>query len=109
MDASDASTIQEVTARLEADGYTGQFATRADASVVCFTCRDEAPAAGLDVATICRLEGASDPADMLAVAAVTCPGCGAKGTLVLNYGADATPEDDDVLAALKGRGGEPTS
>jgi len=62
-----------------------------------------------------RLEGASDPDDMIVVAAVSCPKCGAKGTLVLKYGPEATPEESEVLRSLEdGRsantgGTEPTT
>jgi hypothetical protein len=37
---------------------------------------------------------------MLAVCAVACPSCATRGTLVLTYGPEATPEDDDVLEQL---------
>ena len=46
------------------------------------------------------MEGASDPADMLAVAAVICPVCNTSGTLVLGYGPEADADDADVLASL---------
>jgi hypothetical protein len=48
-----------------------------------------------------RLEGASDPADMLAAVAATCPTCGTRGVLVANYGPEAMIEDADVLRALE--------
>jgi hypothetical protein len=48
-----------------------------------------------------RLEGASDPADMLAVFALTCPRCGTAGTLTLNYGPETTPGEVTVLQALE--------
>jgi hypothetical protein len=47
-----------------------------------------------------RLEGASDPDDMLAVVAVECRNCGLRGSLVLNYGPTATEEDEAVLLGL---------
>jgi hypothetical protein len=48
-----------------------------------------------------RLEGASDPADMVAIVAVTCPRCGNQGTAVLAFGPAASAEDSDVLAVLR--------
>ena len=48
-----------------------------------------------------RLEGASDPDDMLAVVALACPACGTQGTVVLGFGPNATAEDSDVLKALR--------
>jgi hypothetical protein len=47
-----------------------------------------------------RTEGASDPADMVAVAALVCPRCGARGTVALKYGPEASPEEDEVLRLL---------
>ena len=43
-----------------------------------------------------RLEGASDPDDMISVVAVTCPRCGTGGTLVLKYGPTA-PENEAAV------------
>ena len=37
---------------------------------------------------------------MVAVAALRCPRCGAKGTAALKYGAEATPEEAEVLRLL---------
>jgi hypothetical protein len=50
-----------------------------------------------------RLEGASDPADMLAVVALECGVCNASGTMVLGYGPAAADADSDVLRALQDR------
>ena len=47
-----------------------------------------------------RLEGASDPADMMMVVPTTCPECGARGSLILHYGPAASAEEADVMAAL---------
>ncbi len=99
--ASDATSLGESNARLEADGFTGQFAAREAGQVICFTCRAESPAETTTVEALRRTEGASDPDDMTAVAAIVCPSCSAKGTLVLKYGAVGTPEDADVLRLLE--------
>jgi hypothetical protein len=48
-----------------------------------------------------RMEGASDPADMMAVVALECGVCGASGTMVLGYGPTASDVDSDVLRALQ--------
>jgi hypothetical protein len=50
-----------------------------------------------------RLEGASDPDDMLAVVALECGVCGVSGTMVLGYGPAASDIDGDVLRALQDR------
>jgi hypothetical protein len=48
-----------------------------------------------------RLEGASDPDDMVAIVAITCPNCAAQGTVVLGYGPMATLQDAEVLKELQ--------
>ena len=97
---SESVTVRDVIAKFEVDGHHGQFGAREGGMVMCFSCRQESDACDTPVTAIHRLEGASDPADMLAVAALTCPRCGARGTVVLNFGPEATPEDHDVLRHL---------
>lgn len=99
--ATDATSMSEVLAQYEAEGWTGQFAAAEDAQVVCFTCHQRSPANEVPLRALFRTEGASDPDDMTAVAAVTCPKCHTKGTLVLHFGATAPVEHDDVLRALE--------
>jgi hypothetical protein len=98
---TDGCTIAEAMQRLEADGYAGQFAARAGGMVLCFTCRRESRAADVQLHRLLRTEGASDAADETAVAALTCPQCGARGTTVLSYGPDAPPDDAEVLRLLE--------
>jgi hypothetical protein len=87
--ATEATTLTEVLDGYSAAGYDGSFTVVAVAA-------GEAPMASLR-----RLEGASDPDDMLAVVALTCPRCGNQGTVVLGFGPSATSEDGDVLAAFR--------
>ena len=101
--ASDGTTTTEVLKDFEADGYTGNFGAREDAMVMCFACHTEAPARDVQLEKLCRVEGASDPDDMVAIAAVVCGHCGQKGTLVLHFGAEATPEENEVLRDLEDR------
>jgi hypothetical protein len=77
-----------------------QLYARPEGSVRCGECRTDSPAADVHVDGVERLEGASDPGDMVAVIAGTCPACGARGTLTLSYGPGASADDADVLAAL---------
>ncbi len=90
----------EVEARLAKDGYDAQFGAREGAAVLCFTCHQEFPAARLDADGARRVEGESDPSDMAVVVPVTCPHCGAAGTLSLQYGPMAGVEEAEVLAAM---------
>ena len=99
--ASDARSLSEILAMYEADGFTDQLGVRPGGRIICFSCRHEAAAEDFELVSLSRLEGASDPDDMLAVVALRCPSCGAKGTLVLNYGPEATEDDVDVLRRLE--------
>jgi len=98
--AQDAQTIAEAIRALEADVYTAQFRAVEGGKVECFTCHETSPASALAVEKLARLEGPTDPSDMVALAAVTCPRCEARGTLLLGYGPDSTLEDAEALQAL---------
>lgn len=98
--ASDGTTLVEVIGQLEADGYTGQFAAVEGGRVRCFTCHQDSDAEEVPLDFLRRTEGASDPDDMVAVVALTCPRCDAKGTVALKYGPEATIEEDEVLDRL---------
>jgi hypothetical protein len=89
-----------VTNALAEQGWSEQ-ATPLDEGVVrCEVCGQATPADELAVDSFARIEGASDPADMAAVVAITCPHCDAKDVLVLRYGPEASAADADVLLAL---------
>jgi hypothetical protein len=95
-----AQTITEVIDRYERDGYRGQFRVLERGRLQCLTCRQEFPASEPAVGRLQRLEGPTDPADMVAVVGLTCPRCNTRGTVVLSYGPEASLEDSDVLVAL---------
>ena len=99
---ADARSLSEILALFEAEGFTAQLGARPGGMIVCFDCHTEAPAKDFELSALARTEGASDPDDMLAVAALTCRSCDAKGVLVLNYGPEATEEEAQVLLALEG-------
>jgi len=95
----DAVGLVEILAGLADLGFRGQFAER-DGAVACLTCRQATAPESSEVRRLVRLEGASDPADMLMVVALRCPSCGTQGTLVLNYGPESTLGESDVLDRL---------
>jgi hypothetical protein len=99
--SSDFTTLVALVDAFVADGYAGNFGAREEAMVMCFACHTLTPAREVRLEALRRTEGASDPADMAVVAAVVCPHCGQKGTLVLHFGAEATPEEDEVLHDLE--------
>jgi hypothetical protein len=98
--ARGAETLLDVLARYTRNGWSSQFAPRAGGTVECESCHHVMAAAEIPVLDLRRLEGASDPDDMLAVLALECPNCGLRGSLVLNYGPTATEEDAAVLLGL---------
>jgi hypothetical protein len=101
--ASDGTTLVEVIRNLETDGYTGQFAAAENRQVLCFGCNMRHDADQMELDVLRRTEGASDPDDMVAVAALTCGHCGNKGTVALKYGPDAGIEEQEVLMAFDDR------
>jgi hypothetical protein len=98
--ARDPRGLDEILAALGQDGFTCSMTPLAGGTVRCGECGRESPAGDFAVAAVRRTEGASDPGDMSAIAALTCPSCGAKGAVVLRFGPEAGEADDDVLAAL---------
>ncbi len=93
-------TLLEMVSELERSGYEGQFAVSQGEKLRCLSCNTEVDPETIEPESILRVEGASDPDDMAAVAAITCPNCSTKGTVVLKYGPEASPEDAHVLSAL---------
>src|ERR1700712_1735664 len=93
-------TLTDVSRQLDDQGFDGQFRAQPDAQIECLTCHRATSATDLDANDMRRLEGESDPADMAMVIALRCPACGTGGTLIVNYGPDASAEEADVLAAL---------
>lgn len=84
----------------EREGFTAQFDSRDGGIVHCFACGADHRAAACHHGDIVRLEGASDPADMLAVIPARCPNCGSLGVLVATYGPDSSAADAEVLREL---------
>lgn len=95
----EARTLRGVLGEFERLGYRGQFTER-DGAVRCLACDVRTDPAACPVDRTERLEGASDPADMLLVAGARCPACGTLGTLTLNFGPTATAGEDWQLERL---------
>jgi hypothetical protein len=98
--AQDAQTIAEVLRAYEREGYHGQFRAIDGARIECFTCHESSAASTVAVEQMARLEGPTDPADMVAVMGITCPRCSTRGTLLLGFGPEATLEDAEAFSAL---------
>ncbi|MCU1354578.1 MAG: hypothetical protein JWM05_3787 [Acidimicrobiales bacterium] len=99
---SDNTTLMEVLQEMAAQGYTEDFHSTESGDLRCPRCGTSIPASETTIDAQRRLEGASDPADEQLVLAVRCAICGAKGTVVLGYGPNASDADIAVMAALGG-------
>lgn len=100
------ATITEVLAGYAAGGYTGSFTAIEGGSVQCHQCDTTTSGNDVIMSSLRRMEGASDPGDMVAIVAIACPACSAKGTLVLGFGPAASAEDSDLLLCLRDRRGD---
>jgi hypothetical protein len=100
---SDNTTLLEVLRGYEADGYTKSLWAAADGKLRCEGCREEIDPSELEVDEIRRLEGASDPDDMMIVVVGRCGRCGSKVQMVLHYGPEASQEEAEALSHLEDR------
>ena len=103
-------SLLSVLAALEDEGFVSQFVPRPRGVIRCAEGDHEFSASSAHVDQNRRLEGASDPADMVIVLSFHCPICDRAGTLVLHYGPDASEEEVDALEAFTPRsssGAEP--
>ena len=96
-------SLSEVVHRYERHGFPSQFAVRPGGNVRCLAGHRDPPARGVPRRAWHRLEGASEPGDEVAVAAVECPACEERGTLARSFGSVAPIEDKLVLELLDDR------
>ena len=98
---SDNDSLTGVLARFAERGFASDVRSVPGGRLMCSECGHDADPSEPEVVAVRRLEGASDPSDMLAVVALRCPTCSAAGVAVLGFGPDASPDDADVLARLR--------
>ena len=98
---SDSTTMTQVVEDSGEAGYESQFVLLPDAEIRCCTCSVVRHASAYGMDALRRMEGASDPDDAVAVVALRCPACDAHGTMVLNYGPSGSPEEGDILLAMR--------
>jgi hypothetical protein len=94
-------TMWEAVRRYENAGFSAGFSVHPAGRLLCQACRKESDAKDVAMLALHRFEGESDPGDEAAVAALECPACRSRGTLVLTYGPTAPVEDRLVLNRLK--------
>ena len=85
-----------------AEGGFGADAHATDGGrILCGSCQSLITPERLDVHSIRRLEGASDPSDMVGVIAIICPVCNAHATAVLKFGPEASPDEIEIWQRTK--------
>ena len=98
---SDNTTLVVVLADARAAGFVADFRPVGESGAVrCSSCRSESAAGAFHDLAERRLEGASDPDDMLLLVTGRCPACDAAGVMTLSYGPAAGESDAAVVAAL---------
>jgi hypothetical protein len=97
---SDNTTLTAVLAEYAAAGYAGEFSVD-DEHVRCGSCGSASDPDSVELHSLRRLEGASDPADMSAVLALTCPVCHSNGTVVVMFGPQAQAAEAELLSRMQ--------
>jgi hypothetical protein len=109
--AQGASTLLAVLEVAAQEGFDGDMLVepdpRGDPAIRCGACDTVSPAADFERAWRWRLEGASDPDDMLDVSALRCPSCGHGGTLVTAFGQQSGAPEAAATRDLPAPSGEP--
>lgn len=93
-------TITDALAEFEMRGYVGQFSVAKDGHLECTGCGGHCAPKDVALEAMRRVEGASDPADMVFIGALRCESCGHAGTTVLTYGTNAPPAEAEILRFL---------
>lgn len=99
MTAADVSLIEALD-RFGQAGWTANHLAAPDGHVRCGDCNVESAAASITIDARHRLEGASDPQDMIYVFGFSCPACGTPGVIAAGYGPAASEQDQRLIAAL---------
>lgn len=98
---SDNTTLTAVLDALRVEGYTADLrAIGSVGEVRCDACGSASVATDLTDVVERRLEGASDPDDMVLAIGARCPACNERGALTLGYGPAASEADSAVVALL---------
>jgi len=99
-------TIRDALVSAASKGYDLQFVAEDGGVIETSDASVSVAAREVAVDVIWRIEGASDAADQLLVAAVVAPS-GERGSLLLTYGPSASVVDDSVMQDLDIRSAEP--
>jgi hypothetical protein len=97
------TTLTSVLDAYRADGYDIEYAVEND--VLVDAAGHEIDPADVVVVSMRRLEGASDPADNMVVAAITTRDGKERGTVILRFGPEASEAEAFLLQASDDRRG----
>lgn len=98
---SDNASVGGVLRHLGEQGFATSFVPGGQQAVLrCTNCDSETGIEHFTVHDERRMEGASDPDDMVMIAALECPSCSARGTIVLGFGPNASEVDADLIASM---------
>jgi hypothetical protein len=100
-DPGDHTTLVEVLAHYRSAGFPADFLVVEPGLVRCASCLADLEPDAVELHSLRRLEGTSDPADMAAVVALVCPRCQAHGTAVIRFGPEASVDEAQVLGSLR--------
>ena len=96
-------SILEILEYYRAAGFDADAYAVDGGQMRCGSCQSLIAAEHLDIHSLRRLEGASDPSDMVGVIAIVCPVCGAHATAVLKFGPEASPDEIEILQRANDR------
>jgi hypothetical protein len=99
--ARGARTLIDVLNTASEQGFGETMMAAEGGEIRCEACGGRHDAHTLVVDDHHRLEGASDPADMLIVVLIRCPTTRLGATLTLGFGPNASRADADVLSRLR--------
>jgi len=99
-DGSEMETLSAAIARLQADGYTGNWYAGDDGDLVCEACGAHFEVTTMHVDETVRFEGMSDPADESILYALSTDD-GHKGLYSTTFGAEMPAGDVAVIRAIR--------
>lgn len=101
-DPTETGLTMQILAQLAIEGFATDLHPAGEGGVLrCSACGSVSEADQFPVASEHRVEGASDPDDLVLIVAATCPVCASGGVVVLGYGPEASSADSDVVASLR--------
>lgn len=94
-------SLLEILAYYAEGGFNADAHAMDGGQILCGSCQSLITPEHLDVHSMRRLEGASDPSDMVGVIAIICPVCNAHATAVLKFGPEASPDEIEIWQRTK--------